>query len=120
MQPPPDADDGRRFKSADGAEFAVSASYAAMDYTLATYRDFIVKNLAPGSAIAYETRGKNWFVVSGTRGDSIFYEKHLLSHRGEMNEDLVISYPAALKATYDPIAARMAKSLRSASGFQTQ
>lgn len=120
MQPPPDADDGRRFQSADGADFTVSASYAAMDYTLATYRDFIVHNLAPGSTIIYETRGKNWFVVSGTRGDRIFYEKHLLSHKGEMNEDLVISYPAALRATYDPIVARMAKSLRSGTGFQTQ
>lgn len=120
MQPPPDADDGRRFESADGADFTVSASYAAMDYTLATYHDFIVQNLVPGSTIIYETRGKNWFVVSGTRGDRIFYEKHLLSHKGEMNEDLVISYPAALKATYDPIVARMAKSLRSGTGFQTQ
>ena len=27
-EPPPDNDDGRRFKSADGAEFAVFASYA--------------------------------------------------------------------------------------------
>jgi hypothetical protein len=34
-------------------------------------------------------------------------------------EDFVISYPAALKQTYDPIAARMAKSFRSGSGFQT-
>ena len=29
MQPPPDADDGRKFKSADGADFTVSASYFA-------------------------------------------------------------------------------------------
>jgi len=36
-----------------------------------------------------------------------------------MIEGLVISYPASLKATYDPIVARMAKSFRSGSGFQT-
>jgi hypothetical protein len=30
-----------------------------------------------------------------------------------------ISYPAALKQTYDPIVARMTKSLRSGTGFQT-
>lgn len=120
MQPPPDADDGRKFKSADGAEFTVSASYAAMDFTLAAYRDFIVKNLASGSAITYEAHGKNWFVISGTKGERIFYEKHVLSHKGEMNEDLVISYPASAKAAYDPIVARMAKSLRPGEGFQTQ
>ncbi len=117
MQPPPDADDGRKFKSADGADFTVSASYFALDLTVATYRDYIVENLDPGSTITYETRGKNWFVISGTVGDKIFYEKHRLSHG--MNEDLVMSYPASLKQTYDPIVARMAKSFRPGKGFQS-
>jgi hypothetical protein len=36
-----------------------------------------------------------------------------------MSEGFVMSYPPALKATYDPIVARMAKSFRSGSGFQT-
>jgi hypothetical protein len=117
MQPPPDADDGRKFKSADGADFTVSASYFALDLTIAKYRDFIVKNLDHGSAITYETRGKDWFVISGTVGDKIFYEKHLLSHG--MNEDFVMSYPASTKQTYDPIVARMANSFRSGKGFQS-
>ena len=118
-QPPPDADDGRAFKSADGAKFTVSASYFALGLTVATYRDFIVKNLDPGSTITYETRGKNWFVISGTKATNIFYEKHLLSHGAQMNEDFVMSYPASLKSTYDPIVARMAKSFRPGTGFQT-
>ncbi len=117
MQPPPGSDDGRAFKSADGADFTVSASYFALDYTIAKYRDYIVNNLDAGSTITYETRGKNWFVISGTKTDSIFYEKHLLSHG--MNEDFVMSYPASRKEIYDPIVARMAKSLRSGKGFQS-
>jgi hypothetical protein len=117
MQPPPDADDGRAFKSADGAAFIVSASYFALDDTVATYRDYIVKNLDSSATITYQTRGKNWFVISGTKAGTIFYEKHLLS-RG-MNEDFVMSYPAAVKQAYDPIVARMAKSFRSGSGFQS-
>ncbi len=119
MQRPPDSDDGREFKSADGADFTVSASYFALDFTVATYRDFIVKNLDLGSTITYETRGKNWFVVSGTRAGSIFYEKHLLSHGAQMNEDFVMSYPASAKQVYDPIVARMAKSFRPGTGFQS-
>lgn len=119
MQPPPDADDGRIFKSADGAEFTVSAAYNTLDFTVATYRDFIVKNLDPGSTITYETRGKNWFVISGTRADRIFYERHLLSHGLQMTEDLVMSYPAAAKPTYDAIVSRMAKSFRPGKGFQS-
>ena len=117
MQPPPDADDGRTFKSADGAEFTVSASYFARDFTIAKYRDYIVKNLDSGSAIIYETRGKTWFVISGTRAERIFYEKHLLSHG--MNEDFVMTYPASARQVYDPIVARMAKSFRSGAGFQS-
>ena len=117
MQPPPDADDGRAFKSADGADFTVSASYFALDLTVAKYRDYIVKNLDPGSTVNYQAHGKNWFVISGTKADNIFYEKHLLSHG--MNEDFVMSYPASAKRTYDPIVARMAKSLRSGKGFQS-
>jgi len=119
MLPPPDADDGRKFKSADGADFTVSASYFALDFTVAKYRDFIVKHLDPGAVVTYETRGKNWFVVSGTVGDKIFYEKHLLSYGAQMNEDFVMSYPASAKQTYDPIVARMAKSLRPGKGFQS-
>jgi hypothetical protein len=119
MQRPPDADDGRTFKSADGADFTVSALYNTLDFTVATYQDFIVKDLAAGSVITYQAHGNDWFVISGTRGANIFYERHLLTHGEQMTEDLVISYPAALKAVYDPIVARMAKSFRPGTGFQT-
>lgn len=119
MQPPPDADDGRTFKSADGAVFKVAASYNALDFTIASYRDFVIKNLDRGSRVTYEAHGDNWFVISGTNGGELFYEKHVLSHAAQMTEEFVISYPAAVKQTYDPIVARMAKSLRSGKGFQS-
>jgi hypothetical protein len=118
-QPPPDADDGRAFKSADGAEFSVSGLYNALDFTVAKYRDFIVKNLDPGSTVSYQARGDNWFVISGIKGAAIFYERHLLSHGAQMTEDFVITYPASLKSTYDPIVTRMAKSFRPGTGFQS-
>jgi hypothetical protein len=43
--PPPANDDGLAFKSADGAEFSVFASFNALDLDLAGFKDFIVKNL---------------------------------------------------------------------------
>lgn len=118
-EPPPDNDDGRRFKSADGAEFAVFASYGALDFDLAGYQKSILERLDPGKAVTYQAHGEDWFVISGTQGDGIFYERYMLSHGKEMAEGFVMSYPAALKETYDPIVARMAKSFRSGSGFQT-
>jgi hypothetical protein len=118
-QRPPDNNDGRDFKSADGADFWVAASYNVFDFNVAEYRDFIVKNLDSGAVVTYQAHGDNWFVISGTNGASIFYERHLLSHGEQLTEDFGISYPAAMKATYDPIVARMAKSFRPGTGFQT-
>ncbi len=117
-EPPPDADDGRKFKDAQGAEFAVYASYNALDFDLAKYQDFVLKNLDPGQVVTYQAHDGNWFVISGTKGDSIFYQRHLLSHGGQMTEAFSITYPAAAKLSYDPLVARMAKSLRPGKGFQ--
>jgi hypothetical protein len=116
---PPDNDDGRKFESADGAYFMVYASYNADNFTVAAFRDFTMKNLDAGSVVSYQTGGDNWFVISGTKGDSIFYRRHLLTHRDQMTETFIITSPVKLKDTYDPIVARMAKSFRPGTGFQT-
>lgn len=118
---PPDNNDGLAFASSDGARFSVFASYGGLDFDLAGYQDFIIKNLSAGKAVTYRVRGSNWFVISGTDGPGgVFYERYLLSHGGEMTEGFVASYPARLKPKYDPIIARMAKSFRSGTGFQTR
>ena len=118
--PPPANNDGLAFKSPDGAEFSVFASYNALEFDLAGFRDFIVKNLDAGRVITYQARGDDWFVISGTKGsDGVFYERHLLSHGKQMTEGFVMSYPVGLKQKYDPMVARMSKSFRSGSGFQT-
>jgi hypothetical protein len=118
-QPPPDANDGRTFKSADGARFVVFAEYNTLDFNLATYRDFIVKDIDPGEVITYRSSADNWFVISGTKSTDIFYERHMLSHGAQMTEGVVMTYPASLRAAYDPIVARMAKSFRPGTGFQS-
>jgi hypothetical protein len=117
---PPDADDGLAFSSSDGASFSVFASYNALDFDLAGFQNFIMKNLGAGKVVIYRAHGDNWFVISGTsEPEGIFYERYLLSHGREMTEGFVMSYPARLKQKYDPIVARMAKSFRPGSGFQT-
>src|SRR6516225_11896677 len=51
--PPPEADDGLKFTSADGAEFSVFASYNALGFDLAEFQDFIVKDPASDTVITY-------------------------------------------------------------------
>jgi hypothetical protein len=118
-EPPPDSNDGRKFTAADGAEFSVYASYNALDFDLAKFHDFTIKNLDPKAVVTYQARGDGWFVISGTNGDNIFYERETLSHKAQMTEGFFATYPASLKQTYDPIVARMAKSFRSRTGFQS-
>ena len=117
---PPDNDDGLSFTSSDGASFSVFASYNAFDFDLAGYEDFVVKDLKADKVITYRAHGRDWFIISGTKGaDQVFYQRYLLSHGGEMTEGFVMAYPSRLKQKYDPIVARMAKSLRSGKGFQS-
>ena len=42
----------------------------------------------------------------------------LFSHRNEIVNAFEISYPSGLATSYDPIVARMSKSLRSGRGYQ--
>ena len=58
-------------------------------------------------------------MLSGTHGDRIFYTKYIFSHRNEVKNGFKISYPAALARTYNPIAARIARSLKPGRGYQT-
>jgi len=117
---PPDSNDGLAFTSPDGTSFSVFASYKALDFDLAGYQDYIVKNLEAGKVITYRAHGRDWFVISGTAGaDGVFYERYLLSHGGEMTEGFVMSYPSSLQQKYDPVVARMAKSFRPGDGYQT-
>lgn len=110
-EPPPTNNDGRTFTSSDGAKFLVYGSFNQFT-DLAEFQDFELKNLDPGRVTTYNAHGNNWFVISGTSGANIFYERHVLSHRGELTESFSIEYPAAAKQDYDAIVARMAKSLR--------
>jgi len=113
MQAPPDNDDGRTLIARDGAQILVFAGYNIDNQTLAAKRASLT---GPDyAATTYRAAGKNWFVVSGHRAadgvDTIFYEKYIVSAPSEAIHSLIVTYPAALKERYDPIAARVAASL---------
>jgi hypothetical protein len=60
--------------------------------------------------------GSNWLVLSGYRGTSIFYEKYIFAKRKDVDEihGFVMTYGRDAKAVYDPIAARIARTLHQA------
>jgi hypothetical protein len=114
--PPPENGDGQRFTAADGAELAIFASYNSDDYTPATFEASLRSGSSDYSDVTYRAAGSNWLVLSGNRGASIFYEKHIFVRRKDADtiRGFVITYGRDAKAVYDPIAARIARTLHSA------
>ncbi|HTO79001.1 MAG TPA: hypothetical protein VMJ31_04410 [Methylocystis sp.] len=115
MQPPPANDDGRVFTSPDGrAELTVNGGYAGL-----ADPDELGWRLQPmeGETVDYKQRRGDWAVVSGTKGDKIFYRKTLLSCGGAVANDISLEYPASEKETYDPLVAHVEASLRPGDGW---
>ena len=117
--PAPESSDSRRFTASDGAEFTVGAINNVFHQNLAGLEATVLKGRALDERIRHRDKGANWLVVSGTRGDAIFYERHLISHRGGIINDFEILFPARLKRLYDPIMARMSRSFRAGVGIDT-
>jgi hypothetical protein len=101
--------DGRKFTSPDGAcRFHLTTGENQLSATAKDieklseqyYRD-------KGISIAYGRAADRWYVVSGIDGSDIFYEKGVLSRDGKRIAVLLIQYPAASKAFFDPIVTRM-------------
>jgi hypothetical protein len=115
---PPANNDGRRFVANDGAEFISSGIRNVLEESLAEIEASAADSYT-GAKLTYRDRGKDWFVVSGTQEDKIFYRRSILSHRKEILNTFVISYPAGLKSTYDPIVARMSRSFKAGTGYDS-
>lgn len=113
MLPPPENDDGRSFEARDGsARFMVFASHNVFDSSLDELIEENLAGLGEGEKVTQKRRGENWYLHSGFRGDDFFLRKVLLSDAGAVIHTFEISYAKSLKAKLDPVAARMAQSLR--------
>jgi hypothetical protein len=103
--PPPFNGDGLVFRDGSGMSITVSAIYNVLDDTVASERQSTIELLA---APTYQSHGSNWFAISGVKGDNIFYVKSFVT-RSTISH-LWIEYPTALRADYDAVVARVAKS----------
>jgi hypothetical protein len=115
MGPPPQNNDGRSFTSPDKrAEITISGIFANIGSN-----DELASRLiaTEGETITYKKRQDKWVVVSGAKGDRIFYRKTVLSCDDTIANDLSIEYPAADKEKYDPLVAHVAASLRPGKGY---
>ncbi len=117
--PPPANNDGLRFNSPDGrASITVYGSLNNAD----TVEDAMKEYETPGEGetITYRHRERRAIVVSGTRGDTIFYARHVLSCRDLIWNSVHIEYPAADKAAYDALVTHVARSLHAGHSWQVK
>ncbi|MGX8007550.1 hypothetical protein ACVDG8_000325 [Mesorhizobium sp. ORM8.1] len=113
--PEPENGDGLEWHSADGASVACYGSYNALDATPKSLVENEKASPDPGEKVTYSKTGKDWAVLSGTKGDNIFYERSVFG-KEDIIHTVFIQYPAALKAKYDPLVGAIAASLHEASG----
>lgn len=115
---PPANGDGQGFRTEDGrttlliygtrnAENDTPASY------LAKYVDL------EGVDVSYRRVTDRFYVVSGRRGENVFYERcNFPSAPLGVIDCIGIAYPADEKETWDPIVARLGASLRAGRGIE--
>jgi hypothetical protein len=112
---PPDNNDGLRFTSPDGtATITVSGGYRMAD----TVAEALTSEQAAdeGETVTYQTRGPRMAVISGMRGQTVFYRKVVLSCKDQVMNRVSIEYPVARKQQFDALVTHAAASLQGGPG----
>lgn len=113
----PEGGQGMVFQSRDGAaQLLVSAGRNATGETLGSYRRFVLSKTYANARIAYAPVRSSWFVLSGTNGDTMFYERITFRCGGKMIYGWQMTYPVAKRETYDPIVEAVHRSYRPGNG----
>jgi hypothetical protein len=110
----PDNGDGGVAKSADGkSELRVWGNYIVDGDFADEASQRIAEDRADGWSITYEARKDDWASWSGTRGSKVFYERSIEGCDGAAVH-FRLDYTRDQIPLYDPIVARLVKSLRAA------
>ena len=112
--PPPDNNDGLNFYSKDKqVHLVVTGRYNVLDYSWKQEFQSAL-DLLKDTKITYKVFKKNTFVISGYRGDKIFYHKEITVMEDDSEVYLIfeIEYPQKDKGTWNAIAATCASSFK--------
>lgn len=107
-EPPPENGDGRRFLAPDA-----TLEIYAWDNADGESADSLRRRLVGSDGyteVTYSPSGAGWLVISGYRGDNIFYEKYFF--RGEAVHGFGMEFPRGEKPRYAPIIERIENSFR--------
>lgn len=105
---PPENGDGRRFDGGDAA-LEVFAWANSDNESAQSLKDRLVGTEGYAD-VTYSPVGANWLVLSGFRGDDIFYEKYFF--RGDTVHGFGMEFPRSEKPFYAPIVEQVENSFR--------
>jgi hypothetical protein len=80
--------------------------------TLESYRQFLLGESYKDVKIDYAPVRSTWFVLSGIRGDQMFYERVTFACGGRMIHGWQLIYPVAERALYDRVVEAIHRSYR--------
>src|SRR5262245_50202637 len=106
-------EEGRVWVSHDGnAKLLAGALANADSMSLGEYRQFLLKESYAGAEVDYAPIRDNWFVLSGTRDGTMFYERVTFTCGGRRINSWAMLYPAAERTVYDRIVEKVARTYR--------
>ncbi len=107
----------RAFVSRDGrAMLQITAGPIAAGLTIPKYRRTVMEQRYGGATYDYSPQQSHWFVLSGTRGDAMFYERITFSCDGRSLHGWQLTYPVAERAFYDRVVEEMHRRYRHSNG----
>jgi DnaJ domain len=114
---PSQSDGGRSFLSRDGrARLVISAAVNASGITVAKHRRSLVEDHYKGATFDYAPQRSTWFVLSGTVGDEIFYQRVTFSCDRRAFHGWKLVYPVAERTFYDGIVEAIHRRYRHGNG----
>ncbi len=109
----PEKGQGMVFTSRDGAaRLLVSAGQNRTGETLSSYRRFVLSKSYPDARIEHAPVRSSWFVLPGTNGDTMFYERITFRCGGKVIYGWQMTYPVAERKMYDRIVEAVHRSYR--------
>lgn len=103
-KPTPNRESGSVWETSDGvARLIATAAPNESGETLESYRTFVMQQSYADAKFDYTPAKSTWFVLSGTKGDTIFYERIYFVCQGRFIYGWQINYPAAQRKKYDAI-----------------
>ena len=108
---------GHTFRSVDGKAYLLTAAFENVgNLSVTAYKARVASTGYKDAKIDYERTAANFFVLSGFRGDEVFYERVTLSCGGRIVNVWTMTYPKAEGALYDRIVEEVARTYRPTEG----